>query len=438
MPALVYSSPGSRSRGSHVSIGNAGRVHDPADAALLPRRLAARRLARRADLARALRPHLRVPRPAGRHRGARTRDARADARRRRASTTSGSATATRAWTLQDVSFEVPPARRRRSSARRAPARRRLGYLVARLYDVTRGRVTIDGVDVRELTFDVARGHGRRRLAGDVSLPRDRAREPPLRQARRDRRGGRGGGAGGADPRADLVAARGLRDRRRRARLPLLGRREAADRDRADDPAQPADPRARRGDLSLDTQTERAGAGGARAARGGPDDDRDRAPALDRARRRPDRRARPRPRRRDRHARGAARRGRALRVAGVPRHRGSAQLAETRRRGDRVGARAPCPDGRSWSRPRAAHSGSPPRPSRSSPRRAGRSGCRSASAAAAPLRRRRALGSRWRSRARSRRSCARPCRPCARSRTRPDGRAARTGPGGAGHRSRSGR
>jgi ATP-binding cassette subfamily B protein len=27
-----------------------------------------------------------------------------------------------------------------------------GYLVARLYDVTRGRVTIDGVDVRELTF----------------------------------------------------------------------------------------------------------------------------------------------------------------------------------------------------------------------------------------------------------------------------------------------
>ena len=28
-----------------------------------------------------------------------------------------------------------------------------GYLVARLYDVTRGRMTIDGVDVRELTFE---------------------------------------------------------------------------------------------------------------------------------------------------------------------------------------------------------------------------------------------------------------------------------------------
>ena len=29
----------------------------------------------------------------------------------------------------------------------------LGYLVARLYDATQGRVTIDGVDVRDLTFD---------------------------------------------------------------------------------------------------------------------------------------------------------------------------------------------------------------------------------------------------------------------------------------------
>src|SRR5205085_11588174 len=28
----------------------------------------------------------------------------------------------------------------------------LGYLVARLYDVTSGSVTIDGIDVREMTF----------------------------------------------------------------------------------------------------------------------------------------------------------------------------------------------------------------------------------------------------------------------------------------------
>ena len=60
---------------------DARRVHDAADAALLPGRLAARRRPRRADVARALRPDLRVPRPAGRHRGAR--------RRARRSTTAG-------------------------------------------------------------------------------------------------------------------------------------------------------------------------------------------------------------------------------------------------------------------------------------------------------------------------------------------------------------
>ena len=51
----------------------------------------------------------------------------------------------------------------------------------------RGAVSIDGVDVRELTFAVARGRGRRRLAGDVPLQRERARQPALREARRDRR-----------------------------------------------------------------------------------------------------------------------------------------------------------------------------------------------------------------------------------------------------------
>jgi ATP-binding cassette subfamily B protein len=39
----------------------------------------------------------------------------------------------------------------------------LGYLVARLYDVTRGSVTVDGVDVRDLSFDSLRS-----LVGVVS------------------------------------------------------------------------------------------------------------------------------------------------------------------------------------------------------------------------------------------------------------------------------
>ena len=64
----------------------------------------------------------------------------------------------------------------------------LSYLVPRLYDVTGGRVTIDGVDVRDLDFDTLAARGRRRLPGDVPLPRLGRRQPALRQAGRHRRG----------------------------------------------------------------------------------------------------------------------------------------------------------------------------------------------------------------------------------------------------------
>ena len=79
--------------------------------------------ARRADLARALRPDLRVPRPAGRHRG---EAGRARGRPRPAtssSTTSGSATATTGRSRTSPS-RCRPGRRPRSSARPAPGRRR--------------------------------------------------------------------------------------------------------------------------------------------------------------------------------------------------------------------------------------------------------------------------------------------------------------------------
>ena len=106
-----------------------------------------------------------------------------------------------AWTLQDVSFEVPAGRRTalvgrrvrqddRRLPRRAPLRRH-----ARTRDDRRRRRP--RAHVRS-----ARGHGGRRLPGDVSLPRNRARKPPLRSPRRDRRGGGGRGARGSDPRPD--------------------------------------------------------------------------------------------------------------------------------------------------------------------------------------------------------------------------------------------
>jgi ATP-binding cassette subfamily B protein len=58
-----------------------------------------------------------------------------------------------AWTLQDVSFEVPAGTKTALVGETGSGKTTAGYLVARLYDATKGRVTIDGVDVRELTFE---------------------------------------------------------------------------------------------------------------------------------------------------------------------------------------------------------------------------------------------------------------------------------------------
>ena len=68
MPALVYWFAGWHRRTVRSSLGDTGRLHDAADAAVLPDRLAARGPARGAELAGALRPDLRLPRPADRHR----------------------------------------------------------------------------------------------------------------------------------------------------------------------------------------------------------------------------------------------------------------------------------------------------------------------------------------------------------------------------------
>jgi len=57
-----------------------------------------------------------------------------------------------AWTLQDVSFDVPAGSKTALVGETGSGKTTAGYLVARLYDVTRGAVTIDGIDVRELTF----------------------------------------------------------------------------------------------------------------------------------------------------------------------------------------------------------------------------------------------------------------------------------------------
>jgi len=57
------------------------------------------------------------------------------------------------WTLQDVDITVPAGTRTALVGETGAGKTSLGYLTARLYDPERGAVTIDGTDLRELTFD---------------------------------------------------------------------------------------------------------------------------------------------------------------------------------------------------------------------------------------------------------------------------------------------
>jgi ATP-binding cassette subfamily B protein len=56
------------------------------------------------------------------------------------------------WTLKDVSFEVPAGTRTAIVGETGSGKTTLGYLAARLYDVERGRVLLDDIDVRDVTF----------------------------------------------------------------------------------------------------------------------------------------------------------------------------------------------------------------------------------------------------------------------------------------------
>ena len=165
MPALVYWFAGwsIAQRRRRDLDRHRGRLHHAADAAVLPAAVAAVGRDRHPDLAGALPSHLRVPRPAGRHRRARRRasscgDVRGEVR---FEDVSFAYDADGPPTLEDVDLVVPAGTHDRASwGRPARARRRMGYLVARLYDATAGRITIDGVDIRDLSFASLAEHRR--------------------------------------------------------------------------------------------------------------------------------------------------------------------------------------------------------------------------------------------------------------------------------------
>ncbi len=57
-----------------------------------------------------------------------------------------------AWTLEDISFDVPAGTTTAIVGETGSGKTTVGYLVARLYDAERGRVTIDGIDIRGATL----------------------------------------------------------------------------------------------------------------------------------------------------------------------------------------------------------------------------------------------------------------------------------------------
>ncbi len=126
----------------------------------------------------------------------------------------------RVLALDDLSLAIAPGETVALVGATGAGKWTFAKLVARFYDVSSGRVLIDGRDVREVSFaSLARSSASSRRRRSCS--RGHPREYRVRQARRRRERDRGGRARGRRPRADLGASRRLRNRDRRARRAAL-------------------------------------------------------------------------------------------------------------------------------------------------------------------------------------------------------------------------
>ena len=195
--------------------------------------------------------------------------------------------------LRDVDLTVPPGQTVALVGATGAGKSTFAKLVARFYDPTSGRVLVDGHDLRDVT--------ERSLRSQLGIvPQEGflfsgtiARQHRLRPPGRDRRGGRGGGA---RPWARTSSSRGCRTATtpRWASAAGTSRPGSASswRSRARRSADPRHPDPRRGDLERGRAHRVADRARAAAAAGGAHGDRDRAPAVDDPRRRPDRGAGP--------------------------------------------------------------------------------------------------------------------------------------------------
>ena len=175
-------------------------------------------------------------------------------------------------------------------------------LLPRFYEVDSGAITIDGIDIRDMTLRSLRNQIGI-VQQDVFLFAGTIREN-IAYGRLDATRGRDPGCrpqGTAGPGDRLPAGR-ARHRHRRARRQALGRPEAAPRDRAHLPQEPADPHPRRGHLGPRYGNGKGDPAGFGRTVEGPHDARDRPSPRHHRQRRPDRRHRSRRHRRAGHAR----------------------------------------------------------------------------------------------------------------------------------------
>ncbi len=187
----------------------------------------------------------------------------------------------------ELSFQVRPGERVAIVGPSGSGKSTIARLLLRFHDPDRGRVTIGGRDLRELSLEQIRS--RVALVSQDTWLFHGTVEDNIRMGKPDasvdelQGGYPRGERGGVHP----APATRLRHRRRRARRAALGRPAPAHRDRSRAPARRAHPGARRGALVGRRGERGADPVGAGPSHARPHHARLRAPPLERRRRRPD-------------------------------------------------------------------------------------------------------------------------------------------------------